>query len=53
MNKKTAWKNFENTGNIQAYLEMKQIEHIEYEQILGGNIVSNIEAELKQNNESE
>ncbi len=40
MDKKKAWENFKGTGKIYAYLEMKQIEHLENE--LDENILKKI-----------
>lgn len=45
MIKKIAWNAFKNTGDINAYLELKQIENIEN----GINKIANIEKENKGN----
>lgn len=45
MIKKIAWNTFKNTGDINAFLELKQIENIEK------NIVE--EKEIEENGESE
>ncbi len=41
MIKKIAWDTFKNTGNINTFLEFKQIEDIEKE-IINNNVITNI-----------
>ena len=47
MIKKIAWNTFKNTGDINAFLELKQIENIEK------NINENKEKDIKENGELE
>ena len=47
MIKKIAWDTFKNTGDINAFLELKQIENIEK------NINENKEKDIKENGELE
>lgn len=45
MIKKMAWETFKNTGNINTYLELKQIE--ELEKVIGGNTFDSLPDGLK------
>ena len=48
MIKKIAWDTFKNTGDINAFLELKQIENIEKN--IGNNIEDNLNANNNFNN---
>lgn len=50
MIKKIAWDTFKNTGDINAFLELKQIENIEEQIIKTKEIEKDVEQENKWNN---
>ena len=50
MIKKIAWNTFKNTGDVNTFLELKQIQNIE-EQIQGQNhIMKNIQQQMEEQN---
>lgn len=52
MIKKIAWDTFKNTGDINIFLELKQIENIE--NVLNGNVQKySKEKEIEETNENE
>lgn len=49
MIKKIAWNTFKNTGNVNTFLELKQIQDIQ-KQINGNEIGQNIQQQMEEQN---
>lgn len=52
MIKKMAWNTFKNTGDVNTYLELKQIQNIEQQMQTQGqnNMVPNIQQQMEEQN---
>ena len=50
MIKKIAWNTFKNTGDVNTFLELKQIQNIE--QQIQNNMVQNITQQMEEQNEN-
>ena len=50
MIKKIAWNTFKNTGNVNTFLELKQIQNIEAQMNLQNDIIQNIQQQMEAQN---
>ena len=50
MIKKIAWNTFKNTGDVNTFLELKQIQNIEAQMQVPNEIVQNIQQQMEEQN---
>ena len=50
MIKKIAWNTFKNTGDVNTFLELKQIQNIEAQLQRPNNIIQNIQQQMEEQN---
>ena len=50
MIKKIAWNTFKNTGDVNTFLELKQIQNIEAQMQVPNEIVQNIQQKMEEQN---